>query len=165
MPQPTTNDNSSGDLSRHSSFGGGLTMRGAAKQPRIASASASNIAKAAAVFESSEGGSESDGAEQRRQQQQGHGRNRNGIRNSNGRTLPSKPPLQRSKSDFARPVEDSTETQHNSGELSHWGARHGFEDHYQSEEVINQLANVCFYFSSAPLILMSSPRTYVCPPH
>jgi len=52
-----------------------------------------------------------------------------------------KPPLLRSKSDYVvrreaqeqEPVED---------ESYDWGARHGFEDHYQSEDIISQLANV-----------------------
>jgi regulator-associated protein of mTOR len=51
-----------------------------------------------------------------------------------------KPLLQRSKSDYGprgeepdSPVED---------EIQDWGARHGFEDHYASEEYVNALANV-----------------------
>jgi regulatory associated protein of mTOR len=51
-----------------------------------------------------------------------------------------KPLLQRSKSDFGPRGED-----HNSPaeeETQDWGARHGFEDHYASEEYVSQLANV-----------------------
>ncbi|KAI3327065.1 raptor N-terminal caspase like domain-containing protein [Xylariaceae sp. AK1471] len=55
-----------------------------------------------------------------------------------GRPQRPKPPLLRSKSDYVvrrddqEPVED---------EIYEWGARHGFEDHYQSEDIISQLAN------------------------
>jgi regulatory associated protein of mTOR len=57
------------------------------------------------------------------------------------RTQRPKPPLLRSKSDYLvrreaqeqEPIED---------ESYDWGARHGFEDHYQSEDIISQLANV-----------------------
>lgn len=53
------------------------------------------------------------------------------------------PLLQRAKSDFgARGPEPDTE------EIQDWGARHGFEDHYASEEYVSQLANVSHYFSS-----------------
>lgn len=52
---------------------------------------------------------------------------------------PVKPQLQRSKSDYApRLVEDSDTEE----EFREWGARHGFEDHYQSEHIISQLASV-----------------------
>lgn len=61
-----------------------------------------------------------------------------GERSENHRV---KPPLLRSKSDFApRPVEESDTEE----EISEWGARHGFEDHYQSEHIISQLASVCY---------------------
>lgn len=148
VTQPPANNDSSGEQSRRSSFGNGggsgLVMRGNPKgQNRIASASSSALPTAAASTDNSE----SDAADRRRQQQsqqQAGGHNRNGSRNNNGRPGPSKPPLMRSKSDYARPapVEDSTDTLHNSGELSRWGARHGFEDHYQSEDIISQLASV-----------------------
>jgi len=120
-------------------------MRGNSKEQRIASASSSVLPKSAASTDNSE----SDAADRRRQHQQQQqqtggrdGHNRNGSRNNNGRPDDAKPPLMRSKSDYARPVEDSTDTLHNSGELSRWGARHGFEDHYQSEDIISQLASV-----------------------
>lgn len=50
-----------------------------------------------------------------------------------------KPPLHRSKS-ASRSFDDSEpdDEMHNG-----WGARHGFEDHYQSEHIISQLASVC----------------------
>ena len=56
---------------------------------------------------------------------------------------PVKPLLQRSKSDYAqahRPADDSD----TEDEIREWGARHGFEDHYQSEHIISQLASVSF---------------------
>jgi regulator-associated protein of mTOR len=49
-------------------------------------------------------------------------------------------PLLRSKSDFGPRGED-VETQ-SDDEIQDWGARHGFEDHYASEEYVSQLANV-----------------------
>ncbi|KAI6778211.1 WD repeat-containing protein-like protein [Emericellopsis cladophorae] len=60
---------------------------------------------------------------------------------------PGKPQLLRSKSEFGpRPVpRDDTQPEQ---DLSDWGARHGFEDHYQSEQIISQLANNwCMYFA------------------
>ncbi|KAH9884900.1 raptor N-terminal caspase like domain-containing protein [Xylariomycetidae sp. FL2044] len=51
---------------------------------------------------------------------------------------PSKPPLARSKSEH---LSRRDETEQNDGESYEWGARHGFEDHYQSEDIISQLAN------------------------
>lgn len=49
-------------------------------------------------------------------------------------------PLMRAKSDFGPrgEEEDSQEEE----ESQYWGARHGFEDHYASEEYVSQLANV-----------------------
>ncbi|KEY68687.1 hypothetical protein S7711_00561 [Stachybotrys chartarum IBT 7711] len=59
---------------------------------------------------------------------------------------PVKPSLQRSRSEYApRPtqIETNIET-----EIPQWGARHGFEDHYQSEHIITQLAsNWYMYFT------------------
>lgn len=53
---------------------------------------------------------------------------------------PVKPLLHRSKSEFGpRPVDDQAHTQE---EVPDWGARHGFEDHYQSEHMISELADV-----------------------
>lgn len=50
------------------------------------------------------------------------------------------PPLQRYKSEFAPRPSESSEPHDES--VPDWGARHGFEDHYQSEHIISQLANV-----------------------
>jgi regulator-associated protein of mTOR len=75
-------------------------------------------------------------------------RDRNRIDKS-GR--PNKPLLHRSKSEFGpRPTDD---TEHIEDVISEWGTRHGFEDHYQSEHIISQLANVCVLFSQPFLVL------------
>ena len=56
-----------------------------------------------------------------------------------------KPFLHRSKSDFG-PRGDERDSKEE--ELQDWGARHGFESHYASEEYVSQLANVsCSFFS------------------
>jgi regulator-associated protein of mTOR len=55
--------------------------------------------------------------------------------------------LQRSKSDFGPRGDDSDAQRHNSDNQD-WGARHGFEDHYASEEYVSQLANVRLLFPS-----------------
>ncbi|KAI0883731.1 raptor N-terminal caspase like domain-containing protein [Annulohypoxylon maeteangense] len=55
-----------------------------------------------------------------------------------GRRLISKPPLLRSKSEHIVKREDGDQADE---EVHEWGARHGFEDHYQSEDIISQLAN------------------------
>lgn len=52
----------------------------------------------------------------------------------------SKPLLQRSKSDFGPRGEDVDSPAEE--DWQGWGARHGFEDHYASEEYVSQLANV-----------------------
>jgi regulator-associated protein of mTOR len=55
-----------------------------------------------------------------------------------------KPLLQRVKSDFGPQGEDpDSQTEE---EIPDWGARHGFEDHYASEEYVSQLANVSCSF-------------------
>ncbi|KXX76681.1 WD repeat-containing protein mip1 [Madurella mycetomatis] len=51
---------------------------------------------------------------------------------------PAKPPLLRSKSERGIRHEEAEVTDE---EHYEWGARHGFEDHYQSEDIISQLAN------------------------
>lgn len=57
-----------------------------------------------------------------------------------GPSKPIKPPLLRSKSEHGlRHGEPDDEVNE---EFYEWGARHGFEDHYQSEDIISQLANV-----------------------
>jgi regulatory associated protein of mTOR len=54
------------------------------------------------------------------------------------------PFLHRSKSDFG-PRGDDSDSQRHDSDNKDWGARHGFEDHYASEEYVSQLANVsCF---------------------
>ncbi|CAM1502108.1 Fc.00g040920.m01.CDS01 [Cosmosporella sp. VM-42] len=52
---------------------------------------------------------------------------------------PVKPLLLRSKSEYAQRPMDEPEPMEE--EIPEWGARHGFEDHYQSEDIISQLAN------------------------
>lgn len=60
-----------------------------------------------------------------------------------GRRRP-KPLLKRSKSDYGphglRGAEESEDNHDN--DAPDWGARHGFEGHYASEEYVSQLANV-----------------------
>jgi hypothetical protein len=67
---------------------------------------------------------------------------------------PQKPPLFRSQSEYASPFRD--EAAHTENEDFEWGARHGFEDHYQSEDIISQLANV----SCSPLRFSTSPLSF-----
>ena len=56
---------------------------------------------------------------------------------------PVKPKLLRSKTEYLpRSAEDTEATDE---EVPEWGARHGFEDHYQSEHIISQLANVSYF--------------------
>lgn len=51
-------------------------------------------------------------------------------------------PLLRAKSDFGPRGEEPEEEE----EIHDWGARHGFDDHYASEEFVSQLANVGYSF-------------------
>lgn len=51
-----------------------------------------------------------------------------------------KPLLQRSKSDYG-PRGDDSQTE---DEIPEWGARHGFDLHYESADLVSQLANVSF---------------------
>lgn len=53
---------------------------------------------------------------------------------------PSKPPLLRSKSEHGLPYNEADDDVDE--EVFDMGARHGFDDHYLSEDVIAQLANV-----------------------
>jgi regulator-associated protein of mTOR len=58
------------------------------------------------------------------------------------------PLLQRSKSDFGPRNGNSNEdsdSHRQDSDTQEWGARHGFEDHYASEEYVSQLANVSAY--------------------
>lgn len=57
------------------------------------------------------------------------------------RRRPKLPILLRSKSDFG-PRGDDSDSQRQDNDSKDWGARHGFEDHYASEEYVSQLANV-----------------------
>lgn len=95
---------------------------------------------------------------------------------------PAKPPLLRSKSEHGLRSEDTEIPELADEEHYEWGARHGFEDHYQSEHIISQLANVgapeilcfpllcfhpCFCFHPSVLLLSvpsRSPPPYVCSP-
>lgn len=69
-----------------------------------------------------------------------------------------KPLLQRSKSDYG-PRGEEPESQVEE-EIQDWGARHGFEDHYASEEYVSQLANVGCSF---PPCLHAAHRTTCAP--
>lgn len=65
---------------------------------------------------------------------------------------PSKPPLLRSKSDHpSRLVENSADSSNDEQTVvagaEELGTRHGFDGHYQSEDIISQLANVGALFS------------------
>jgi hypothetical protein len=53
---------------------------------------------------------------------------------------PSKPPLLRSKTDYGLLYNEADDNVDE--EVYDMGARHGFEDHYLSEDIIAQLANV-----------------------
>ncbi|KAK3196298.1 Target of rapamycin complex 1 subunit kog1 [Lecanicillium sp. MT-2017a] len=73
---------------------------------------------------------------------------------------PTKPLLVRSKSDYARPQDDSDADE---DEIPEWGARHGFEDHYQSEHIITQLAtNWCMYFTDKRHETTGGPKGIQC---
>ncbi|KAI0447266.1 raptor N-terminal caspase like domain-containing protein [Xylaria telfairii] len=64
---------------------------------------------------------------------------------AHGRSQRPKPPLLRSKSDY---LVRRDEPELVEDEIYEWGARHGFEDHYQSEDIITQLAsNWYMYFT------------------
>lgn len=68
---------------------------------------------------------------------------------------PRKPPLMRSKSDHpSRGLHIDTSTDSSNDEQTiaaaeDFGTRHGFDGHYQSEDIISQLANVGVYSSTA----------------
>ncbi|KAK5626870.1 hypothetical protein RRF57_002585 [Xylaria bambusicola] len=68
-----------------------------------------------------------------------------------------KPPLLRSKSDYAVRRDDQEPV---GGQVHEWGARHGFEDHYQSEDIISQLANNWYmYFTDKRHETTGQPKT------
>ncbi len=68
----------------------------------------------------------------------------------------SKPPLLRSKSEHG-PRPDETDDEEADEEHYDLGARHGFEDHYLSEDIIAQLANVSgntsLFFQGRPSVV------------
>lgn len=65
-----------------------------------------------------------------------------------------KPPLLRSKSDFVSRPPGAVEDSDTEEEIREWGARHGFEDHYQSEHIISQLASVRLPIHPPPALLL-----------
>lgn len=60
---------------------------------------------------------------------------------SSPKARPVKPHLLRSKSEHVLRNDDKA-AEDSEDEVYNWGARHGFEGHYQSEDVITQLASV-----------------------
>ena len=75
-----------------------------------------------------------------------------------------KPPLLRSKSERVLRHEDDSQPD---AEFYDWGARHGFEDHYQSEDYISALANVsiqCNVQSSTWPGMSPSNQVSLCQP-
>ncbi|KAK3372028.1 hypothetical protein B0H63DRAFT_286514 [Podospora didyma] len=84
-------------------------------------------------------------------------RDNHGGNNNITLTRPSKPPLIRSKSEHVVRHElphDEADAPDYQEVVYEWGARHGFEDHYQSEDIISQLANVgCFFIIGSLLSL------------
>ncbi|KAK0737520.1 hypothetical protein B0T21DRAFT_331655 [Apiosordaria backusii] len=69
-----------------------------------------------------------------------------------------KPPLLRSKSEHGLRLDDAETVVEE--EIHEWGARHGFEDHYQSAAIISELANVsCVRFLSSHWL---SVRSITC---
>lgn len=77
---------------------------------------------------------------------------------------PTKPMLHRSKSDFApRQIEEGDNSEE---DIQGWGARHGFEDHYQSEHIITQLAsNWCMYYTDKRHETTGKPKRIQCELH
>ena len=70
------------------------------------------------------------------------------------------PILLRSKSDYGPRGDDSPVEE----EIQDWGARHGFEDHYASEEYVSQLANVgCTFHFSHDLYLLGQCIFWISP--
>jgi hypothetical protein len=68
----------------------------------------------------------------------------------------SKPLLHRSKSDFGPRGEDKDSQEE---EMQDWGARHGFDGHYASEEFVSQLANVsCSSLSNFKTLFLARAR-------
>lgn len=68
------------------------------------------------------------------------------------------PPLQRSKSDYGPRKEEAEETEDNQD----WGARHGFDGHYASDEFVSQLVHVSRSFHLLiSLVMRSGPSSKV----
>lgn len=87
---------------------------------------------------------------------------------ANGETTTSRRPaqLQRSKSDYGPRVEEA-EPQHEEEAGHDWGARHGFDGHYASDDFVIQLANVsssfCLFSFLVALVWALHPFTmYFC---
>jgi regulator-associated protein of mTOR len=73
-----------------------------------------------------------------------------------------KPLLHRAKSDFGpRGEEPDSQAE---DDIQDWGARHGFEDHYASEEYVSQLANVgCTFLFITEFLTGPSLSDYYLP--
>lgn len=67
---------------------------------------------------------------------------------------PSRAPLLRSQSEHMVRHEEPDFTD---DEIHEWGARHGFDDHYQSEDIISQLANVSTHAIICPSAVSRLP--------
>lgn len=80
---------------------------------------------------------------------------------------PVKPPLLRSKSEHATATrgEDMEQIydEDQGADVADFGARHGFEGHYQSEDIISQLANVSCSFLVLALVLFPSSFSWSQP--
>ncbi|CAI4211032.1 unnamed protein product [Parascedosporium putredinis] len=80
---------------------------------------------------------------------------------SSPKVRPVKPHLLRSKSEHVLRNDDKA-LEDSDDEVYNWGARHGFEDHYQSEDIITQLASTWYmYFTDRRHETTGRPK----PPH
>lgn len=89
------------------------------------------------------------------------------ITTTNGDTDPergtrlAKPLLLRSKSEHGLVREEVINIDRAEDEHYEWGARHGFEEHYESEDIISQLANVgVFAFRHSPALEEDEPGAW-----
>ncbi len=86
----------------------------------------------------------------------------NGVVDHEDRAVarPVKPLLLRSKSEHGLRTDDPASADQSDDELYEWGVRHGFEDHYQSEDIISQLANVrlCLLADRSSCVLLRPQR-------
>ncbi|KAI9050277.1 hypothetical protein LZ554_005445 [Drepanopeziza brunnea f. sp. 'monogermtubi'] len=80
-----------------------------------------------------------------------------GFETDPGLTVRSRPLLQRAKSDVGpHGLDQEVDAEH----ISEFGARHGFEDHYASEEYVSQLANNWYmYFTDKRHETTGNPQT------